>query len=130
KPENLMAGEFGEVLVMDWGLARRVSGPDEDGAGGGISGEPSAELTQHGDVLGTPAYMAPEQARGDTAQHGPATDVYALGAVLHCLLTGRPPYRGTLSEVMRVLLSGPPVSVAEAACGGPPLPAELVSACE
>jgi len=129
KPENLMVGEFGEVLVMDWGLARRTTASAEvDEAG--ISGEPSPSLTHHGDVLGTPAYMSPEQARGDTARHGPPTDVYALGAVLHCLLTGQAPYRGTLDEVMAALVSGPPVRVGDAATGGPPLPAELVAVCE
>ncbi len=129
KPENLMVGEFGEVLVMDWGLAHRITA----GAGGdeaGISGEPSPSLTHHGDVLGTPAYMSPEQAHGDTARHGPPTDVYALGAVLHCLLTGQAPYRGTLDAVMAALVSGQPVRVADAAMGGPPLPAELVTVCE
>ena len=127
KPENLMVGEFGEVLVMDWGLARRFTGTDDDG--GGLAGD-SPAATHHGDVLGTPAYMAPEQASGDTARHGPATDVYALGAVLHCLLTGRAPHRGTLQQVMAALASGPPVVVADAARGGPPLPAELVAVCE
>ncbi|HMG55542.1 MAG TPA: serine/threonine-protein kinase, partial [Kofleriaceae bacterium] len=83
KPDNLMVGEFGEVLVMDWGLARRLGteAGELDQAGG--SGGSSPALTHHGDVLGTPAYMSPEQARGDTARHGPSTDVYALGAVLH-----------------------------------------------
>ncbi len=130
KPDNLMVGEFGEVLVMDWGLARRVAADGADADEGGISGESSPSLTHHGDVLGTPAYMSPEQARGDTARHGPPTDVYALGAVLHCLLTGQAPHRGTVGDVMAALVSGPPVQVADAAAGGPPLPAELVAACE
>ena len=133
KPENLMVGEFGEVLVMDWGLARRL---DVEGSlEGGISGPPeeglSEGLTRYGDVLGTPAYMPPEQARGDTARHGPASDVYSLGAVLYCLLTGEPPYRGaTGREVITALLAGPPQLVFESARGGPAVPAELCAVVE
>jgi eukaryotic-like serine/threonine-protein kinase len=133
KPENLMAGEFGEVLVMDWGLARRVGVADL--AEGGISGPPgdagSAALTRYGDVLGTPAYMPPEQALGDSRLHGPASDVYSLGAVLYCLLTGKPPYRGdSAREVLQALLAGPPVPVSDAAAGGPAVPAELCAIVE
>ncbi|WP_437588826.1 bifunctional serine/threonine-protein kinase/formylglycine-generating enzyme family protein [Sorangium sp. So ce1000] len=133
KPDNLMAGEFGEVLVMDWGLARRVG--VADAAEGGISGPPddagSAALTRHGDIVGTPAYMPPEQARGDTRLHGPASDVYSLGAVLYCLLAGRPPYQGDHArEVLSALLAGPPVPVSDAAAGGPAVPAELAAIVE
>ncbi|XYI01558.1 SUMF1/EgtB/PvdO family nonheme iron enzyme [Sorangium sp. So ce1128] len=130
KPDNLMVGEFGEVLVMDWGLARRVGvadAPDGDAEGAPAR---SPGSTHQGDILGTPAYMSPEQARGDTALHGPPADIYALGAVLHDLLTGRAPYRGSVLQVLTALLFGPPVSVADAARGGPPLPVELVAACE
>ncbi|HEX4417892.1 MAG TPA: bifunctional serine/threonine-protein kinase/formylglycine-generating enzyme family protein [Kofleriaceae bacterium] len=130
KPDNLMVGEFGEVLVMDWGLARRITAPgDGDGDGDELAGD-AATRTHHGDILGTPAYMAPEQATGDTARHGPPTDVYALGAVLHCLLTGLPPHRGSVDQILAALAAGPPVKVADAAPGGPPLPAELVAVCE
>lgn len=70
--------------------------------------------------------MSPEQARGETALHGPASDVYALGAVLYCLLTGELPYPGDdAQEVLPALLAGPPLPVIEAARGGPPVPAEL-----
>jgi len=128
KPDNLMVGEFGEVLVMDWGLARRFTTTDDDDDGG-MSGDSSTQ-THHGDILGTPAYMSPEQASGETARHGPSIDVYALGAVLYCLLTGRAPYRGAPEQILVSLTSGPPVIVADAARGGPPLPAELVAVCE
>jgi serine/threonine-protein kinase len=132
KPENLMVGELGEVLVMDWGLARRVGA--EDAAGPERAEPPAAPrspgMTRHGDVLGTPAFMAPEQARGETVRQGPASDVYALGGVLHYVLTGQPPHRGALPEVLAALVADRPVAVSEAAAGGPPLPAELVAVCE
>jgi serine/threonine-protein kinase len=90
KPDNVMVGEFGQVLVMDWGVAR---GSFEGGAAerSPAISRPGRDLTRSGDVIGTPAYMAPEQARGEVHLHGPATDVYALGALLHTILAGRPP---------------------------------------
>lgn len=135
KPENLMVGEFGEVLVMDWGLARRVDGAGSPEAGVNTSavGAFSPGLTRLGDVLGTPAYMPPEQARGDTRLHGPGSDIYSLGAVLYCLLSGRPPYQGGLREVLSALLAGSPSPIEEAArstSASPPLPAELCAVVE
>jgi formylglycine-generating enzyme required for sulfatase activity len=85
KPLNLMIGEFGEVLVMDWGLARDMTAPELSGAALDVPEQPS--LTQDGDVLGTPGYMAPEQLRGEPLD--PSADVYALGVTLRYLLTGR-----------------------------------------
>jgi eukaryotic-like serine/threonine-protein kinase len=95
KPQNIMVGPFGEVLVMDWGLAklldpgvpteadapRRV--PQRPPSSDGDSAEPE---TAHGVVLGTSGYMAPEQARGEVGSVGPRSDVYSLGAVLKFLL--------------------------------------------
>ena len=134
KPDNLMAGELGEVLVMDWGLARRAV---SDVSGGASSVDRSAPegapgaLTQHGDILGTPAYMPPEQARGAHALHGPESDVYSLGAILYCLLTGRHPYEGTsVVGVLRQVLAGPPIPVREVMKDGPPVPVELALICE
>lgn len=100
KPDNVMVGEFGTALVMDWGLARRTGKGDLDpeeplpGPRFTASESTSGGLTQHGEILGTPAYMAPEQARGDLRLHGPSMDVYALGAILYHLLTGRRPGEG------------------------------------
>lgn len=81
KPDNVMIGPFGEVLVLDWGLVRDTSG--------GPSPE-DARHTRAGDILGTPAFMAPEQARGEAT--GPWTDIWALGALLYTALSGRAPY--------------------------------------
>lgn len=77
-PDNVMIGEFGEVLVLDWGLART---PDWDGE-------------EAGSVVGTRGFMSPEQAAGIPAAVTPRTDVYSLGALLHMLLTGFPPVTG------------------------------------
>ncbi len=127
KPANLMVGEHGEVLVMDWGLARRVdvSDPDE----GGISGPPqeagAPALTHFGDVLGTPAYMPPEQAQGDTRLHGPASDVYSLGGVLYCVLSGKAPQRRGDADGPKAFSVGRPAPVRDAVAGGPPVPGEL-----
>jgi Flp pilus assembly protein TadD/tRNA A-37 threonylcarbamoyl transferase component Bud32 len=83
KPENVMIDDKGEPLLMDFGLASRAD-PDE--------GE--ERLTRHGIAVGTPAYMAPEQARADPTAVGPASDQYALGCTLYELLTGRTPFSG------------------------------------
>ena len=92
KPENIMVGEFGEVLVMDWGLAKLVHSSEDQRP---ISKEPSvrspALITGHGTILGTPSYMAPEQASGQIENLNERTDVYSLGAILYFLLTGFPP---------------------------------------
>ncbi len=87
KPENIMVGAFGEVLVMDWGVAKLLGSAEPSaGAAPAASGG-----TAHGTVIGTPAYMAPEQARGEIARMDPRSDIYSLGAVLRFLLTGQPP---------------------------------------
>lgn len=95
KPSNVMVGTFGEVLVMDWGVAklvREVPGAAPRPAGEGSGAGPGA--TASGAVLGTPGYMAPEQARGEPERVDERSDVYALGAILRFLLTGREPGGG------------------------------------
>jgi serine/threonine protein kinase len=94
KPENVMVGPFGEVLVMDWGVAKqRGENEAKPGTAGGVPTERAAGDTAHGTILGTPAYMAPEQARGEVDRVDARADVHALGGVLHFLLTGRAPGR-------------------------------------
>ncbi|HVS33978.1 MAG TPA: tetratricopeptide repeat protein [Gemmataceae bacterium] len=95
KPLNIMVGGFGEVQVMDWGLAKelpRGGGPDEPVGIRSATGDGSE--TRAGSVLGTPAYMAPEQARGEVEKVDERSDVFGLGAILCEILTGKPPFIG------------------------------------
>ena len=93
KPENVMLGEFGEVLVMDWGLAM----PTDDFSRG------KRGITPTNSMGGTPAYMAPEMATGPLKSIGPASDVYLLGAMLYEIVTGAPPHRG--KNAMKCLMA-------------------------
>jgi WD40 repeat protein/tRNA A-37 threonylcarbamoyl transferase component Bud32 len=108
KPANVMLGEFGETLVVDWGLARVLRTDQPDDTTPQMVLDVSTEeidRTQPGDIRGTPAYMSPEQAAG-RIDLGPASDVYALGAILYHLLTGRAPYKGNTAEVLRGVREG------------------------
>jgi WD40 repeat protein/tRNA A-37 threonylcarbamoyl transferase component Bud32 len=135
KPANVLVGTAGEVYVMDWGLARELEREDErdlriSEAAPGAGDSPLVTLDGH--VLGTPVYMAPEQARGRLDQVGPQSDVYSLGAMLYELLTGRRPYvdpdgRTPARAALARVLAGPPRPVHALA---PHAPAELESICE
>lgn len=128
KPDNVMVGTFGETVVLDWGLARRLDvkedPPEDAGAlvlGDGPDG--SGFQTQAGAITGTPGYMAPEQAAGE--KPGIATDIWALGGVLHAILTGLPP-RGP--ETVSLLLRGQPLPpVPPVRSRDPHIPPELAA---
>lgn len=91
KPQNVMLGPFGEVLVMDWGVAKQVGSAEVPSQTFDAGGPALKADTNPGTVLGTPGYMAPEQAQGQLHRIDVRTDVYALGGILYSLLTGRSP---------------------------------------
>jgi eukaryotic-like serine/threonine-protein kinase len=113
KPANVMVGEFGEVQVMDWGFAKQLHqvGPTGNGMAAapdsGIMLRDSRAASHSGMLMGTPAYMPPEQARGQHSQVDRRTDVFAIGAILCEILTGWPPYvADTADEVCRQAMTG------------------------
>jgi predicted Ser/Thr protein kinase len=110
KPSNVMVGAFGEVQVVDWGLAK-VLACDESSTGiesveRGPRGVASGPRSEDGSVLGTPAFMPPEQARGEVHTLDERCDVFALGAVLCEILAGQPPYVGSRDEILRQAQAG------------------------
>ena len=114
KPDNVMVGDFGEVYVLDWGIA--VSTVDVPGSAFPLASDAN-------EVAGTPAYMAPEQVRGDGANTTHRTDVYLLGAILHEIVTGEVPHNGkTMFETMHHAFESPPGDY-------PGAPDELARAC-
>jgi WD40 repeat protein len=109
KPGNILLGSYGETLLVDWGLAKPAGGMEPGPAPGADAAAlpAGADLTQAGDIIGTPAYMSPEQAQGRWDVVGPASDVYSLGATLYVLLTGRPPFGpGAVAEVLESVRRG------------------------
>lgn len=122
KGDNIVVGEYGEVVVIDWGLAKRLGELEEDGES---SSETMASIdlrhadalqTMHGEAVGTPAFMSPEQATGSTEDYDERTDVYGLAAILYEILAGVPPFVG--KDVTSILL---------AVCTAPPNPPRLLN---
>lgn len=127
KPDNVVLGDFGEVIVLDWGLAKRVDRPDDAYPSLVIGEEARAEATRMGQFLGTPAYMAPEQAEGRLDLIDARTDIYGLGAILYEILAGGPPHQGqTIHELLFRIATGetPRTRVAN-----PSVPAALDAIC-
>jgi serine/threonine protein kinase len=138
KPENVMVGAHGEVQLMDWGLAKVLGGTPAPGAatvaepaaGEALCAEPGR--TRLGSVLGTAAYMPPEQARGLVDQVDQQSDVFGLGAILCKVLTGGPPYTGPDGEAVLRLATEADLAGARArlrGCGADPELIELAERC-
>ena len=108
KPANIIVGKHGETLVVDWGLAKTVGRADPSVGEQTLAPSSSGSSeTLPGSALGTPAYMSPEQARGELDRLGPRSDVYSLGATLYCLLTGMPPFEGEdIGAMLRAVQEG------------------------
>ena len=101
KPGNVMIDEKGEPIIMDFGLARKTSNGGE------------ARLTQSGMIVGSPAYMSPEQVQGEPDQLTPAADQYSLGVILYEMLTGQLPFRGSITAVIGAILTKQPTPIEE-----------------
>lgn len=110
KPAHIFVGDFGQVVLTDWGLAKSRRNTED------VPAAEAREVTRVGDIVGTPAYMSPEQAEGRVAQLDHRADIYALGAILYEILTGTRPYEASRSvDVLRALRRGPPEAPRERA---------------
>ncbi|MEZ6132261.1 MAG: serine/threonine-protein kinase [Planctomycetaceae bacterium] len=137
KPENVALDSFGQVIVLDWGLAKVINDHEIEG---GISGDhPLADSgfshTMAGEIIGTPLYMAPEQASGRLNDVDHRTDIYGLGAILFAMLTGRAPHQDssasdgvavTMTELLRQIAEGPSPRPADVVKS---IPADLEAIC-
>jgi serine/threonine-protein kinase len=130
KGANVILGDFGEVVVLDWGLAKlmgKADDPDEGGAGDDGMDAEELGLTQYGQAMGTPASMPPEQAAGQQDQINHRTDIYGLGAMLYEILTGEPVFTGpSTREVLRKVMEEEPKPPRQVC---PDIPAGLEAVC-
>ena len=129
KGENVLLGDFGEVFVLDWGVAKVLGTPEEDGSMHlqGRCLPADASQTVQGDIVGTPAYMAPEQAEGRLDLIDSRTDIYGLGAILYEILTGQPPFVGSNTvEVLEKVMHDAPMPPRQL---WPEVPQTLEAAC-
>lgn len=131
KSENIIVGDFGEVIVLDWGIAKHLDDNEDEQSDSEANGLHEAnedpKATEYGQRLGTPAFMAPEQALGNIGKIDEQTDVYGLAALLYEILTGQPPYTDedvetTLHSVIHTLPTFPSQIVKE-------VPVELEATC-
>ncbi|MGL4420754.1 MAG: serine/threonine-protein kinase, partial [Gemmataceae bacterium] len=134
KPANIMVGAFGEVQVMDWGLAKVLQGGESSSADSTAStlfslNREDTDDTQMGTVMGTPAFMPPEQAIGAIDKVDQRSDVFGLGGILCALLTGKPPYVGDSAESTRQLAARAKLQDAYARLATVDAEPELVSLC-
>lgn len=127
KPGNIVLGPFGETIVLDWGLAKVENETDITAPTPSLPND-DADLTRIGDILGTPAYMAPEQAQASFGTVDARSDVFSLGCILYYLLAGHPPLRGTADQILAQLSSEAPMPSSR----DPKLPAppELTAICD
>jgi PAS domain S-box-containing protein len=129
KGANVLLGDFGDVVVLDWGVAKLVDRSDEEPNTAFILDQDASEagLTVQGQAVGTPAHMAPEQAAGRLDLINRRTDVYGLGTILYEILTGQPPFLGSdISDVLRKVLNQEPIPPRML---WPQVPPPLESAC-
>jgi len=129
KPENIMVGDFGEVLLMDWGLAKVLGREDVNTEGRQSADQTNIYQTMEGQVMGTPAYMSPEQAFGKISELDERSDIFSLGGILYKILTRQAPYRGknareALEKARKRQLQPPDLRAPELK-----IPPELVAVC-
>lgn len=131
KPSNIIIGEFGETVILDWGLAKGLSQVSVDSIPGAVlqaEETERSELTIHGEYIGTPSYMPPEQIDSEWGIIDARSDVYSLGVVLFMVLTGRKPYVGKGKEVMDQVVTSAASPVPETF--NPEIAPELAAICK
>ncbi|CAN5807709.1 hypothetical protein BH11MYX2_BH11MYX2_17930 [soil metagenome] len=118
KPTNILVGDLGETVVIDWGLAKVIGEADDESGMASLAGD--SLRTRIGTIAGTPGFMSPEQARGE--DHGPPSDVWALGACLHFLLVRQPPHHragSTADDLIAYVAARPVVPIGQLVRGVP-----------